>query len=125
MAAYATREDVEVYGAVTLGGATLPVSREGETMAAFRERVLKDLAPEPRRTLRERWEPLLVAILEAAPREARDGFGRAQGKAWEAFLVELAWLREGVTCGRLAEPATATLWAEVAWTRAWSKGGEP
>ena len=63
-----------------------------------------------------------MAIIEAAPREARDGFGRKQGKAWDAFLVELAWLREGVTCGRLVEPTTATLWAEVAWTRAWSKG---
>lgn len=79
-------------------------------------------AGRPRRPFRERWEPLLAAILEAAPREARDGFNRRQGKAWDAFLVELAWLREGVTCGRLVEPATATLWAEVAWTRAWSKG---
>ena len=106
---------------------------EGEGADAYRARirvVVNGPVPPPYswrgdmpapRPFRERWELLLAAILEAAPREARDGFNRRRGKAWDAFLVEVAGLREEATCG-MVEPATAAHWAAAAWSRVAARG---
>lgn len=42
------------------------------------------------------WEQCLPLLLSSAPREFRDGFNRRQGKAWDAYLRGLAWVKEAI-----------------------------
>lgn len=51
------------------------------------------------------WEQCLPLLLDFAPREFRDGFNRRQGKAWEAYVVALAGVKEQIQCSRYSGPA--------------------
>lgn len=181
MSNYATREDLEAYGVLTLGGVTLPPARpvadppygldldrigetvygvrrgEEESDKAYRLRCLASFygpVPTVRSWIAEvadaarvspraqakaraaRFEAQLPGLLDAAPKGARDGFGRRQGPGWDAWLRALADVREQVVCGAVAGQHAMTVlamaytrWAAITGVKAdayqGTPGGEP
>jgi hypothetical protein len=59
----------------------------------------------------DRFESQLPGLLDAAPRGARDGFGRRQGPGWDAWLRALADVREWVVANDGLGGHTATVLA--------------
>ena len=143
---------IAAYGALTLGGVTLPPVRpvadppygldldrigetvygvrrgEGESDKAYRDRPIAVLnGPVPMRSMDSspraqakaraaRFETQLPGLLDAAPKGARDGFGRRQGAGWDAWLRALADVRERVVCGAVAGQHAMNVLA-MAYTR--------